>query len=149
VHVTLTPQQLAGTLGTRVANHALDLTIDPQKLRLALGARIAPFTHAALPATFRITEQNTPQVVPPRDGTTIDFDAIAAAILAGQRSITARVHRVHPVHDTAWARKLGIVRQVSSFTTMHPAGQPRVHNIHVAADTLNNTIVEPGKVFSL
>jgi vancomycin resistance protein YoaR len=149
VRVTLTPRKLAGTLGTRVAGNALELTIDPQKLRLALGSRIALFSHAAVPATFRITEQNTPEVVPSRDGTAIDFDAIGAAILAGQRSITAAVHRVHPAHDTAWARKVGIVRQVSSFTTMHPAGQPRVHNIHVAADTLNNTIVEPGKVFSL
>jgi vancomycin resistance protein YoaR len=56
---------------------------------------------------------------------------------------------VHPAHDTSWARRLGITRQVSSFTTQHPAGQPRVHNIHVAADVLNNTVVEPGKLFSL
>jgi vancomycin resistance protein YoaR len=149
VHVTLKPRQLAGTLGTRVAGDALQLTIDPQKLRLALGARIVPLSRAAVPASFRITEQNKPEVVPSRDGTAMDFEAIAAAILAGNRSITASVHRVHPAHDTAWARKLGIVRQVSSFTTEHPAGQPRVHNIHVAADTLNNTIVEPGRVFSL
>jgi vancomycin resistance protein YoaR len=149
VHVTLTPRQLAGTLGTQVANHALELTIDPQKLRLALGARMVPFSHPAVPASFRVTPENKPEVVPSHDGTTIDFGAVAAAILAGQRSIIATVHRVHPAHDTAWARKLGIVSQVSSFTTMHPAGQPRVHNIHVAADTLNNTIVEPGEVFSL
>jgi vancomycin resistance protein YoaR len=149
VHVTLTPRQLAGTLGTRAANHALELTIDPQILRLALGARLFPFSRPAAPATFRVTPENNPEVVPSRDGTAIDFEAVAAAILAGNRSIVATVHRVHPVHDTAWARKLGIVRQVSSFTTMHPAGQPRVHNIHVAADTLNNAIVEPGKVFSL
>ena len=54
-----------------------------------------------------------------------------------------------PAHDTAWAQGLGITEQVSSFTTKHNAGEARVKNIHLAADILNNTIVEPGAVFSL
>jgi vancomycin resistance protein YoaR len=147
--VTLTARQLAGTLGTSVNGRTLEVTIDPQRLRLALGTKIFPYFKPAMPASFQITAQNLPEIVPSRDGSEIDLDAVAAAILAGNRSIIATVLSVHPAHDTAWARKLGIVRQVSSFTTMHPAGQPRVHNIHVAADTLNNTIVEAGKVFSL
>jgi vancomycin resistance protein YoaR len=38
---------------------------------------------------------------------------------------------------------------VSTFTTNHPAGQPRVTNIHRAADLIDDTVVEPGQVFSL
>ena len=38
---------------------------------------------------------------------------------------------------------------MSSFTTDYPSGEARVTNIHRGADLLNNTVVEPGKVFSL
>jgi vancomycin resistance protein YoaR len=88
-------------------------------------------------------------VVPSRDGHQLDDAAVAAAILRGNRSIVATIRDEHPAHDTAWAKKLGITHQVSSFTTNYIAGEPRVHNIHLAADTLNNTVVEPGKTFSL
>ena len=40
-------------------------------------------------------------------------------------------------------------RRSSSFTTDYPPGETRVINIHRGADLLNNTIVEPGTVFSL
>ena len=70
-------------------------------------------------------------------------------ILRGTRTITATIRTEHPAHDTKWAQALGITHQVSSFTTYHPAGQPRVHNIHLAADVLNNTVVAPGQTFSL
>jgi vancomycin resistance protein YoaR len=146
---TLTPGQLARTLGTRIVGSRLDLTVDPNKLRVALGPAIAPFSVPAVDASFAVTSQNTVQVVPSRDGRVLDLDAVGKAILRGDRTIVADVHRVHPTHDTAWAKKLGITRQVSSFTTYHPAGQPRVNNIHVAADVLNNSVVEPGQTFSL
>jgi vancomycin resistance protein YoaR len=148
-HVALTPAQLAATLGTRVTRDALDLTIDTDKLRLALGPRIAPLESAPTDATFAVTPANIVSVVPSRDGTVLDFDAIAEDILHGKRVIRADVRKAHPAHDTAWARHLGIAKQVSSFTTYHAAGEARVHNIHLAADMLNNTIVEPGQLFSL
>jgi vancomycin resistance protein YoaR len=147
--VTITADQLASAMGTRIDDERLLLTIDAEKLRAALGPAITPFEVAPVDASFAITPQNTVQIVPSQIGRTIDMDAVAAAILAGQRRITAGVRDVAPARDTAWAERLGIKRQVSSFTTEHPSGQPRVHNIHLAADVLNNTIVEPGQVFSL
>jgi vancomycin resistance protein YoaR len=147
--VTLTPADLAPTLGTRINGHTLDLTIDSAPLRTTLAPRIAPFETPPVDATFTVNSDNTVNIVPSRDGRELDVDAIAADILAGKRTIAARVRNAHPAHDTAWAQQLGITRQVSTFTTNHPSGQPRVHNIHVAADVLNNTVVEPGQVFSL
>ena len=122
---TLTPAQLARTLGTRIVGSSLDLTVDPNKLRVALGPAIAPFSVPAVDASFAVTSENTVRVVPSKDGRVLDLDAVGKAILRGDRTIVANVHRVHPGHDTAWAKKLGITRQVSSFTTYHPAGQPR------------------------
>jgi vancomycin resistance protein YoaR len=147
--VALTPAQLAATLGTRISRDALDLTIDIDTLRLTLAPRIAALESPPTDATFSVSSANVVSVVPSRDGTVLDFDAIAKDILEGKRVIRADVRKAHPAHDTAWARHLGITKQVSSFTTYHAAGEARVHNIHLAADVLNNTIVEPGQLFSL
>jgi vancomycin resistance protein YoaR len=147
--VTLTPAQIAPTLGTRVNGHALDLTVAADKLRFVLGPAFAAVEQLPVDATFDVDDPNAVKVVPSRDGNQLDVDALGAAIRRGVRSIKATIRREHPAHDTAWARALGITRQVSSFTTYHPAGQPRVHNIHLAADVLNNTVVESEKTFSL
>jgi vancomycin resistance protein YoaR len=149
LEVAISPAQLAVAMGTRIVDKRLELTVDPAKLRFALGPNLAPLEVVPVDASFTVTPQNTVQVVPSQTGRTIDMDVVAKEILAGNRRITARPRAVVPAHDTKWAEGLGITHQVSSFTTNHPAGQPRVHNIHLAADVLNNTIVEPGQVFSL
>jgi vancomycin resistance protein YoaR len=147
--VTLTPAQIAPTLGTRVNGHVLDLTVAADKLRFVLGPAFAAVEQLPVDATFDVDDPNAVKVVPSRDGHQVDVDALGAAIRRGVRSIKATIRQEHPAHDTAWARALGITRQVSSFTTYHPPGQPRVHNIHLAADVLNNSVVESGKTFSL
>jgi vancomycin resistance protein YoaR len=147
--VTLTAAQIAPTLGTAVVGHALALTIDSDKLRFVLASTFSAVQQPAVDATFDVSSSNTVTIVPSRDGYELDTNAIGAAILRGTRSITATIRREHPAHDTKWARALGITQQVSSFTTNYLAGQPRVHNIHLAADVLNNTVVERGATFSL
>jgi vancomycin resistance protein YoaR len=147
--VVITPASLAVMLGTKILGNELDLTIDTQKLRYVLGAQFARIEQPPVDATFAISAANTVSVVPSKDGREIDLDAVAASLLRGDRVVTATVRTAHPAHDTAWAQKLGITRQVSTFTTYHPSGQPRVTNIHIAAGVLNNTIVEPGHTFSL
>jgi vancomycin resistance protein YoaR len=47
------------------------------------------------------------------------------------------------------ARKLGITEKVATFTTAHPAGQPRVKNIHLIADTVKGSVIQPGNSFSI
>jgi len=147
--VTLTPAQVAPTLGTHVDGHALDLTIDDEKLRFALGPAFAAVEQPPVDASFDTTNPDAVTVVASSDGRELDTKAVAGAILRGQRSITATIRAEHPAHDTKWAQALGITHQVSSFTTYYMPGQSRVHNIHLAADTLNNTIVLPGQTFSL
>jgi vancomycin resistance protein YoaR len=147
--VVITPEQLATAMGTAIDDDALDLTVDGERLRAALGPALAPLEVAPVDASFAVTPQNTVQVVPSQTGRQIDMDAVGKSIVAGQRRIMAPLREIVPAHDTEWAQALGITHQVSSFTTNHPSGQPRVQNIHLAADMLNNTVVEPGQVFSL
>ncbi|MFP5326705.1 MAG: VanW family protein, partial [Acidimicrobiia bacterium] len=42
-----------------------------------------------------------------------------------------------------------IVEPIATFTTSHPAGQPRVQNIHRIADMLRGTVILPGETFSV
>ena len=141
--------QLASALGTRVSTHKLDLTVDGPRLHTALGAALTLFESPPVDATFAVTAQNTVHVVPSKVGRRIDMAAVARAILHGEQRIKAPVNTVAPTRTTKWATSLGIVEQVSSFTTNYPSGQARVANIHRGADLLNSTIVEPGHIFSL
>lgn len=145
----LTAAKLAPTLGTRIVEDTLELVIDPAKLKSALGPAFMNAEQPPVDATFAVNSDNTVSVVPSKDGTVIDMKALAADLLKNEKTIVAKVTKKHPERDTAWARKLGITKQVSSFTTDHQCCAPRVDNIHRAADVLNNTVVEPGKVFSL
>lgn len=147
--VTITPAQLAGAMGTRVRERRLELTIDPDRLRLALGDALAAVETAPVDAGFAVTPAGTVDVVPSRNGRQVDLAAVGDAILDGQRRIVAPVKEVVPERDTEWAQSLGIVEQVSTFTTRHNPGEARVVNIHRAADLLNGYVVEPGEVFSL
>jgi vancomycin resistance protein YoaR len=74
---------------------------------------------------------------------------VAEAMLAGKSTVNLDLVDVPAAHDKAWADKMGIVEKVGSFTTKHPAGQPRVTNIHLAADALRGAIIEPGGTLSL
>lgn len=147
--LTITPAQLAGTMGTQVRERRLELTIDPDRLRLALGGALAAVETAPVDAGFAVTPAGTVDVVPSQNGKQVDLAAVGEAILDGQRSIVAPLTEVVPERDTAWAESLGIEEQVSTFTTQHNPGEARVTNIHRAADLLNNHVVEPGEVFSL
>jgi vancomycin resistance protein YoaR len=146
--VTLTPAQVALTLGTRANGRKLDLTVDGTKLRAVLGPAVTAVEQPPVDATFDTSNPDAVTVVPSRDGHQLDTDAIGRAVVRGQRTIAATFRDEHPKRDTAWAQRLGITHQVSSFTTNYTAGQPRVHNIQLAADTIDGTVVEPGETFS-
>jgi vancomycin resistance protein YoaR len=74
---------------------------------------------------------------------------VAEAVLAGKSSVTLDLVDLPAKQDKAWSDRLGIVERVGTFTTRHPGGQPRVTNIHLAADALQGAVVEPGANFSL
>ena len=143
------PPAIAASLDAHVAGDELELRIDPERLRFALGEELTAVEQAPVDATFEVSSAGTVSVVPSRSGRQVDLALVGDAILDGQRRITAELLETEPGRDTAWAEALGIRELVSTFTTRHPSGQSRVTNIHRAADIVNNTIVEPGSVFSL
>lgn len=146
---TITGSEVATALSAPVQHGRLALTMDATRLRDAVAAPIRALGTPPVNATFTVDAQGHVSVVPSRAGTGPDFDAIGRDILAGRRDFDVQFGATQPDHDTAWAKALGITGLVSSFTTHHPCCEARITNIHRAADIINNTIIEPGQLFSL
>ena len=64
-------------------------------------------------------------------------------------SVTLPLRVEQPALTAAKARALNIKEPIATFTTSHPAGQPRVKNIHHIADILRGTVILPGETFSV
>ena len=93
---------------------------------------------------------------PGRDGTRCCAPAAARRLeqaLLGRQTPAAPVdvplRPEPPKLSTDDAEKLKIVEPIASFTTEHPAGQPRVRNIHRIADLVRGTVIRPGSTFSV
>ena len=146
--LTADPSALAAALRAVPSGGHLGLTLDQRRLRAAMAAQLGQVEQPGSEASFRVAGGQV-RIVPSTAGRLVDLGPVTAAILSGQRSVQSTLVTVEPRHDTAWARSLGIRGKVSEFTTRHAPGQPRVANIHRAADLLRGQVVEPGQRFSL
>jgi vancomycin resistance protein YoaR len=155
--IDLRPAELANMLEAVPRKHGrgwtLGVRFSPDLVRRDLGPRMAPFEHTARDASFAVSA-GTVAVRPSEDG--LKFDAVKTAQALDEiaekdapRATDAAFTAEHPALSTDQAKDLHITEVVSTFTTRHPAGQPRVKNIHLMADTVDGTVVRPGEVFSL
>ncbi len=74
---------------------------------------------------------------------------IAAGLLAGQTTIALEARTVTAADGLAAAGVLGVNEVVGEFTTRHPAGQPRVKNIHRISDLTRGVLIAPGETWSV
>jgi vancomycin resistance protein YoaR len=148
VTLTAAPEQLAAALRAEPVDHHLELRVDKDTLHAALGPDLAAREKPLKDATFAVDHDKV-RVVPSEVGRGLDLDPVVAALLRGEHIVAGQLVDLTPTHDTAWAERLHIAEKVSTFTTRHPAGQPRVANIHRAADIMQNHVIEPGERFSL
>jgi vancomycin resistance protein YoaR len=146
--LTMTPDQVATTLKTEIVQSKLVLRSDAAVLRVILGPSLSKLEISPVDATFAINGTRV-SVVPAVIGKLVDLEKVGDQIAHGQHAFAAVTSDVNPARTTEWAQKLNITELVSSFTTYYKPGQPRVTNIHRAADVINNTIVLPGETFSL
>jgi len=148
LRLELQPPALAAALRTVQAEDRLRLELDTARLRATLAPDLARVERAPRDARLRVRDGKV-RIVPAAGGRRLDLGPVAAAVLRGERAVPGEIRPVQPERTTAWARSLGIRERVSAFTTMHPPGQPRVRNIHRAADLLRYQLVPPGERFSL
>ncbi len=74
---------------------------------------------------------------------------IVDGLLAGQTKIELPTKTMTAAEGVAWANTLGVKQVVGQFTTNHPAGQPRVTNIHTISDATRGILIAPGDTFSV
>ena len=147
----LTQLQLAHALLIRQRTHRYAVRFDPDKLARAARPRLGRWIKRAHNAQFAVAGDNV-RVVPSRPGRDVDpvklVTAVTAAAHAGH---VARIElgQRDPDLTTADARALGIRHKLVSFTTqMGVSSSNRIHNVHLMADFIDGTVIEPGEVFS-
>lgn len=146
--LTADPAAMAAALRAVPSGGQLNLALDQDRLRVAMAAQLGQVERPGREARFQVTGGQL-RIVPSTTGQLVDLGPVTAAMLRGERSVRGTLVTAEPRHNTAWARALGIRHKVSEFTTRHAPGQPRVGNIHRAADLLRGAVVEPGQRFSL
>ncbi len=130
----------------------LRLTLDPNMVAGVLGENIA--TNRSNPTGVRFTvTDGVPTPVAGEDAVVCCApeapDLIVQALLTDQREVTLPTTNVTAAQGVEWANTLGVKEVIGEFTTNHPAGQPRVKNIHQIADTLRGVLIPPGATFSV
>ena len=127
----------------------------PKALRKALKDQLAAVERDPVDATVRLTGSG-PTVVEGQDGVRVDLATLAPQLLAvlpdpAPRTVEGELITEEPEFTTADAAALGIVEQVSTFTTYFDGGLslPRNHNIARVAEMVDGALVMPGEVFSL
>ncbi len=131
----------------------LDATFDPAAVGDAVRPLVRPWRRNALNARL-VPDGKRVRLVPARLGNDLDPEATVSALAAATYGETGRIADVtlapvQPKVTTQALRKLGIRRQLVSFTTdMGTSSSNRIHNVHLMADFIDGTIVKPGEVFS-
>jgi vancomycin resistance protein YoaR len=140
--LTFTPQD-DGTLA---------VAIDPAALQTAMGADFAAFGSPAQDARFQVSG-NSIAVVPSVDGQGINPADLAGQLLPvlddpAPRTVTATLGPVPAAFTTEQAQALGIIEEVSSFSTNFTNSASGT-NIRVVAAEVDGALVRPGETFSL
>ena len=168
-------EQLAAA-GFKVQAGPKEATVPPEMVRRWVKVEVAGDALRLAPETGSMAEDLTKlfpdAVVPPVDagfavsGTSVSVTpakpgsgccapeavpAVANAITGTPppAPVSVPLKPIPPRRDEASVRRLAIVEQVATFTTPHSAGEPRVRNIHLIADRLRGTVIDPGQTFSV
>jgi vancomycin resistance protein YoaR len=165
IEFTFSSTQLAAALESRIVQNSpttIELAFDPEDVAALLAPHIEAIEQPPLDATFVIVdadpedEDSEPyvEIVPGRPATIFDPELVTAALheaaLAPDRTGEFPfAYGEEPEFPTEDAEAMGPITLVSEWTTYHPAGQPRVINIHTMADTIDGDIVWPGEEYSI
>jgi vancomycin resistance protein YoaR len=143
--------QLAHALRISARAHRFAVGFDPERLAQVVRPRLGRWLVRAHNAQFAVSGDRV-RVVPSRPGRDVDPLQLAVAVTsAAHEGHVARIAlgRRDPDMTTAEARALGIRQKLVSFTTqMGVSSSNRIHNVHLMADFIDGTVIEPGGVFS-
>ena len=156
--ITFTEEQLAAALRADIRTGAgaeADLSFDAEVIRPLLLPFRSEIETPPRDAEYLIdTTTEEVELLPSRPATLLDIDLVIESL--GQAAASSGNAGEFPFGEgidadftTAEAEAMGEIEFVSAFTTEHPAGQDRVINIQLFADTVDGAVVQPGDEFSL
>jgi vancomycin resistance protein YoaR len=148
---TIDGKMLRPGFGVSVMGDRPALTLDPTHVGQVLNAAIQPKPN---PTGVRFTLVDGKMVPVPGSDATVCCSSeapalLVAAVLEGRSEVTLPSRTLTAAEGVEWAASLGVNEVVGEFTTRHPAGQPRVRNIHRMADELRGWLIAPGETFSV
>jgi len=154
VTAEVTPEVIAKSLSFEAVDGEFGHVLNGSKLYKSIADQLAPIETPGNNATFQIVN-GTPAVVPSKVGEGVADDDLAAAVdsvldLTGaERVTTAPITVRDPSITTADARTLGVVEEISSFTQQVSYAPYMEHNLALAAEYINGTLLLPGDTFSM
>ena len=130
---------------------ALRVSLDGEQLARVVRPRLGSWILRAHNAQFVVAGDHV-RVAPSRPGRDVDAAKLAAAVeaaAAGDHVARVELGERQPDLTTAKAKALGIDEKLVSFTTdMGVSSSNRIHNVHLMADFIDGTVIQPGEVFS-
>jgi vancomycin resistance protein YoaR len=138
-------------------NRTQVLTLDPVATQAAIEVGLAGANTAPTDASLSVTGSGivvTPgapgrQCCQDTSWATLSNALFDPNIANAPTNVVIATNEIAPTVTEAQLQSLGITEAVSTFTTKHPAGQPRVKNIHKVADLMRGKIIMPGKSLSV
>lgn len=152
---TLAPAVMRPWMRATPAFDRLVVSTDPQAVRDDLAKLLSGAGEAPVDAGFRASGASV-TITPSKTGTACCAPEAVALVDRALRDrppagqlLALPLSVVRPKRDDTRAGQLGVREVVATFTTHHPAGQPRVSNIHKMADYVRGAVIEPGETFSI
>jgi vancomycin resistance protein YoaR len=148
---SVSPTQIARALSVEPSGNRLTVNLDGEVLAKVVRPRLGKWIQRAHNAHFVVAGARV-SVTPSQPGRDVDPAQLARAITAA--ATAGQVARVElgarqPDLTTAKAHALGIREKLTSFTTeMGVSSSNRIHNVHLMADYIDGTLIQPGEVFS-
>jgi vancomycin resistance protein YoaR len=151
--VSIGPEQLRRWVALDT-NDTPEWRIDEAVMLADLGPAFPALGGLDQQAHFNLVE-GRPVIIPASESlvccTEGSADKVLDAIAAGPETPEVELAPIIADGDEGAAalETLGILEEVSTFSTRHDCCQPRVANIHLIADLVRGTVVRPGETFSL
>jgi vancomycin resistance protein YoaR len=147
----LTPVQLSRALRVHRRTHRFAVMLEPETLARAVRPRLGRWIERAHNAQFVVSGDRV-HVAPSRPGRDVDpLQLVRAVTSAAHHDHVARLELGprEPELTTAKANALGIRQKLVAYTTqMGESSSNRIHNVHLMADFIDGTVIEPGETFS-
>jgi len=157
VEVAFTPEQLASAFHSEVTSNSptrIEFGLDPEMLLPVIEPLRDQIEQPPRDARFAINSDGSATLLPGRSETVLDMDLVTDRVSVIARTRTGEgefpfKEGKEPRLTTEAAEAMQPITQLGRGHTEYPAGQPRVTNIHVMADFVDNAVVFPGETFSL